>query len=483
MTAFAPTPAVRLRPEHRVYLGLDPHDGYQRVWSKPSDSVGVVGPPRYGKTSGVIIPALLYWAGPAVSTSTRGDILNFCGDWRRRIAAQSGGRVYVYDPFGSEGTGADSMRWSPLAGCEDPSVCYRRVQAMTAVAGRGLSDGEHWRSGAALLLRGLFHAAALSGAPIAEVRRWLARQEVRRPAEVIRDAGGGAAEAWADDLESVRLLGERERGSFYSVARNCLEATAEPRVLESCSSTDFDVDHFLTTGSTLFVVGPSHYQDVAAPMIVGLIDSIAQRAAELAAVQGGRLSRPLLLALDEVANIAPLKSLPSLVSEGGGRGIITLWAAQSLAQLRARYGAEEQQAILTATTAKIIYGGMSNDADLRNISAWSGEQRVPEVTFYGGGMGVLPPLPDRAGGGVSDPRGSAAPSGLGNPVETGGQHAVSASYRPVLPTEAIQQMPPHNAWLWWQSEPPMQVETRPAGVVSEYERVRGYTPDSGASVR
>lgn len=253
---------------------------------------------------------------------------------------------------------------------------------MTGAVG-GLSDGEHWQSGAALILRALFHAAALGGAPMSEVRRWLAAQETRRPAQILRDHPT-AASGWADDLESMRFLGERERGSFYSVARNCLDATAEPRVLDSCSAVDLDIDHFLATNSTLFIVGPSHYQAVVAPMIVGLVDSIAQRAAEVAALQGGRLRNPLLLALDEVANIAPLPSLPALVSEGGGRGVITLWAAQSLAQLRARYGADEQQAILTATTAKIIYGGMSNEADLRNVSSWGGELRQVDATTYGG---------------------------------------------------------------------------------------------------
>ncbi|MFE1100697.1 type IV secretory system conjugative DNA transfer family protein [Nocardiopsis alba] len=455
---FAPLPPTRLDLRNRVYLGLDPADGYKRVWSAPEDSVGLIGPPRYGKTSGVIIPTLLHWSGPVVSTTTRGDILRFCGDRRRHIAAPQG-RVYVYDPFDSEGMGA-TMKWSPLAGCADPTVCFRRVQGMTGAVG-GLKDGEHWQNGAALILRGLFHAAALAEAPMSEVRRWLSAQETRRPAQILREHSTSAV-GWADDLESTRLLGERERGSFYSVARNCLEATAEPRVLESCSAVDLDIDHFLATDSSLFIVGPSHYQSVVAPMIVGLVDSIAQRAAEIAAFQGGRLRRPLLLALDEVANIAPLPSLPALVSEGGGRGIITLWAAQSLAQLRGRYGTDEQQAILTATTAKIIYGGMSNEADLRNVSAWGGEQRRTEFTMHGGSSDPMP----------MDRRAVIRP-------EAGQSYSTNVTYRPVLPIEAIQRMPPHNAWLWWRSEPPLHVETRPAGLIDGYRKVSGYTPEHG----
>ncbi|MEV4494043.1 type IV secretory system conjugative DNA transfer family protein [Micromonospora coxensis] len=424
--------------------------------------MGIVGPPRYGKSSGLIIPALLTWDGPVVATSTRGDLLRAAGDWRRRIAAPHGGDVFVYDPFGSE-PGVTSLRWSPLAGCADPSVAYRRASAMVAVVGRGITDGEHWRAGAATILRAVFHAAAVAGDGLSmvDVRRWLASQDIREPARLLREARSPAA-SWADDLQAMNLLGERERGSFYSVARNTLDATAEPRVLASTTGPTLDVDRFLATRSTLFVVGPSHYQAVAAPMIVGLVDSIAQRAAELAAASPlGRLDPRLLLALDEVPNIAPLESLPALVSEGGGRGIVTLWAAQSLAQLRARYGADVQQSILTATTAKLIFGGMSNGADLRDISGWAGEYREAQVTYYAGG---------------TDPtRSPAQPGRLGDRDGGGRQHAVGALYRPVLPVDALQRTPPLHAWLFYRSDAPLLVETRPAGLMEPFRARAGYT--------
>ncbi|WP_306366644.1 type IV secretory system conjugative DNA transfer family protein [Nocardiopsis sp. CC223A] len=457
MHPFPPLPAEDLEPRQRVFLGRDPNDGHRRVWSSASDSVGVIGPPRYGKTAGLIIPSLLHWDGPVVCTSTRGDLLRATGD-RRRHMARPGGRVHLYDPLLTEGLG--TMRWSPLADCADSGVCYRRVQAMTATAAGGVTDADHWRSGAALILRGLFHAAALAGEPLAQVRRWIARQDVRFPADLIRSHRG--TEAWADDLESLPLLGDRERGSFYSVARGCLEATAEPRVLDSCSAVDLDIDAFLDTDSTLFIVGPGHIQEAIAPLIVALVDAIAQRAAERAARAGGRLPRPLLLALDEVANIAPLDSLPTLVSEGGGRGIITLWSTQSLAYLRARYGVERAQGILTSTTAKITYGGLSSEADLRNISSWAGESHIPEITHHGTGVDPATGLPDRLR--------------LGSPDQFG-PHSIGGAYRPVMPLDVLQQMPPGHAWLWWQSSPPLHVETRPAHLVPAYQRVRGYTPE------
>jgi type IV secretory pathway TraG/TraD family ATPase VirD4 len=411
----------------------------------------VIAPPGYGKTSGVIVPNVLSWDGPVISTSTRGDVLHATGNRRHHIASSRTGKVYVYDPLGSE-AGLTSIGWSPFAGCEDSRVCFRRVASITSTAGDGLTDGKHWRLGAAAILRGYFQAAAIGQLPMSTVRSWIARQEVNEPVEILRSDDRGV-EAWAQDLESMPLLGERERGSFYSVCRAALEATAEPTVLESCDLPTLDIDEFLHSKSTLYVVGPIHYQDVTAPLIVGLLDSIIQRAAELAARNAdGALKDPLLNALDEIANVAPLRTLPALVSELGGRGVATIWAAQTLARMRVRYGTDETQAILSATTAKLVYGGVSSDTDLRNISGWAGEHREHQLTVYTG----------------HDPRTAG--------TDAQGQHAIGYQYRPSLPIEAIQQLPRFHAWLFYRSDPPLMVQTPPAGLLPVYARLGGYTP-------
>lgn len=221
MAEFAPLTANMpvLRHPH-VFLGFDPSEDHSLLWTQDTrDSVAVIAPPGYGKTGGIIIPSVWQFSGPVVSTSTRADVLRATGDHRARLAAERGGAIYVYDPFGTT-PGISSLRWSPLADCADASVAYRRVQAMTAAAGHGITDGEHWRSGAASILRACFHAAGVAGLGMGAVRRWLARQDTAEPAEILRGSDS-AASWWADDLEAVELIGDRERGSFYSLARNC----------------------------------------------------------------------------------------------------------------------------------------------------------------------------------------------------------------------------------------------------------------------
>jgi hypothetical protein len=172
----------------QVYLGLDP-----QAWAQTL----LVSRRRFGRRHRAA--ALRQVVGhrhpgrPVVGRAgrrARPPGATFCvsaADGGDSLALARGGDVFVYDPFGSE-PGVTGLRWSPLAGCTDPTVCYRRVQAMTGVVARGITDGEHWRSGAAVILRAVFHAAALANLGLVEVRRWLAMQESREPAQILRTA-------------------------------------------------------------------------------------------------------------------------------------------------------------------------------------------------------------------------------------------------------------------------------------------------------
>lgn len=453
-----------VRPRAQLYLGLNPANG-NRKFSTVEDSLGILGPPRYGKTSGLLIPIALHWAGPAVVISTRADLLEATGNHRGAMAAPYGGRVHVYDPFGST-PGITSMRWTPLDGCTDPELVYRRVAEMTAVAGSGVTDAEHWRTGAAGILRGVMHAAALAGRPLVDVADWLGAHDVGAAIEIL-NAAETPARRWAGRLAGLDKLSDKERGSFFSVASQCLEAIESPMVEASTQGSDIDIDAFLDTSSTLYIVSPSHYQDALAPMIVALLTAITQRASELAQARGGRVDPPLLVLADEFANTAPLKGASGLASEGAGRGIVLVWAAQNLDRVRERYGADEAMAILGASTAKIVFGGLTNSADLDMFSSWEGEVREAVTTTHSGESRPEDKrsLPVPGQGGVAETR------------DTARQSSHTWQYRRVLPVDRLRQMPEGRARLWYRSEPAAPVWTPPAGLLPPFARLAGYTPE------
>ena len=99
---------------------------------------------------------------------------------------------------------------------------------------------------------------------------------------------------------------------------------------------------------------------------------------------GARLDPPLLLALDEVGNLAPLPSLPTLMAEGGGTGITTMPVLQSLAQAREKWSENAAGAIWDASIVKIILGGASNSRDLHDLTTLIGERdEITDSTTIG----------------------------------------------------------------------------------------------------
>jgi type IV secretion system protein VirD4 len=98
---------------------------------------------------------------------------------------------------------------------------------------------------------------------------------------------------------------------------------------------------------------------------------------------GARLDPPLLLALDEIGNLAPLPSLPVLMAEGGGTGITTMPVLQSLSQARNKWGDHAASTIWDASIVKVILGGASASKDLQELSVLIGErdERSDTVTI------------------------------------------------------------------------------------------------------
>jgi type IV secretory pathway TraG/TraD family ATPase VirD4 len=87
----------------------------------------------------------------------------------------------------------------------------------------------------------------------------------------------------------------------------------------------------------------------------------------------------VLWALDEVANIAPLPTLPSVVADGGGHGLLVLAALQDLSQARARWGGAAD-GFLTLFPTTVILPGVADPAPLKTISTIAGNVDRPQIT-------------------------------------------------------------------------------------------------------
>ncbi|HZQ57728.1 MAG TPA: type IV secretory system conjugative DNA transfer family protein, partial [Acidimicrobiales bacterium] len=350
------------------------------VVAGPQQAVLVLGPPRSGKTSALVVPNVLAAWGAVVSTSTKPDVLAATAPARAQR-----GRCWLYDPSGTVplGPGLAELRWSPVtaAGTWDGALLLARAIVGAAHPAWGVAEASHWTERAEALIAPLLHAAAIADRDLATVVGWVNRHDGRTAARLL---GAGTA---ADLLEGILATDKREQSSIWSTASGALAAYRSDAALASASAPNFDPRAFVASGDTVYVCAAGRHQGLVAPLVAGLLEDVRSAAFDRSAARlTGDVRRvapsawsgpepPLLLALDEVANIAPLPDLPALVSEGGGQGVLTLACFQDLSQARRRWGpaADGFGSLFGAT---VVLPGIGDVRTLEALSVLCGSQDV-----------------------------------------------------------------------------------------------------------
>jgi type IV secretory pathway TraG/TraD family ATPase VirD4 len=350
-----------------AFLGFSPGGGW--VTADPEHAVMVLGPPRSGKTSMVVIPALLAAPGAAVSTATKPDVLE--ATWRARAQM---GQVWLFDPAGERSElprGIRRLSWSPVTGARTWDAALMMAHAMAACTsvGRGTTNEQHWRERSTALLAPLLYAANLGGRPVAEVLRWVLRQDRNVPGLALEDHNAQVAN---DVLVGIAKTDARERSSIFSATAGVLAAYNADGTRRAAASPNFDPTRFAASTDTIYITAPAHKQALCAPLVVGLLEQIRHAAYERAAYRG-TAEPPVFFCLDEVANIAPIHDLPALVSEAGGQRLHVMACLQDLSQARARWGDAAADGFLSLFQTKLILSGIADSRTLEAISLALGE--------------------------------------------------------------------------------------------------------------
>jgi type IV secretion system protein VirD4 len=379
--------ATSYKADNGVYLGSGTHGP---VWATPERAVLVLGPPRSGKTSSIIVPAILAANGPVVSTSTKPDVMTTTAAARGRA-----GETLLYDPSGTVKLpkGVAPLAWSPLSACSDwdESLIVARLMVVASKGGsigaRQLANGldNHWHERSSALLATLLHSASLDSAPMSTVLRWVDRHQAG-PAQSILDQAGN--EIAGNLLGGIATTDDRELSGIWSTTSGVLNAYHSNAAMASTNGPAFDPAAWCETGGTIYICASARHQELVSPLVVGLLAEIktatfrrdadrkANRNIGMPVVDGGsRGDSPLLFALDEVANIAPLPDLGLIASEGGGQGLTTLACLQDLSQARARWG-PEAEGWLSLFGATVMLRGIEDLTTLRTLSDLAGDEEV-----------------------------------------------------------------------------------------------------------
>ena len=332
---------------------------------EPNVQVVAIAAPRSGKTSGVIIPALLEHQGAAVNTSVRTDVLHSTSTARRKL-----GRVWVWNPFGET---TDS--WDPLHGCEDWEHALLVARWLGDAVRLGATHSqEYFDQEAEGLTAPLLHAAALSGEhTILDVYRWILQRERDIPQGVLGYAGGEDA---LERLKNVYSYTERQRDGIIGTAAVQLKAYGHPGAARTASRKDCLTPSLLFANgeaNTLYIVAGREHQQLLAPLVVTLISCLLHHLSERENRNGHGLWPPALFALDETANIAPLQDLPQILATSlPSARFLTVW--HSVAQMHRHYGPAAAAEILALSQAKIFLGSITDGHTVTELTRLLGQR-------------------------------------------------------------------------------------------------------------
>ncbi len=389
------------------------------------------GPPQSGKSAGLAVPALLEWEGPAVASSIKTDLLAATLERRRSL-----GEVFVFDP--NELSGLAGQTWSPLhsAGTWDGALEVAwRLAGAAALDQRGVESGDFWAIAAEQRLAPLLYTAAATGADMDAVVRWVYGQGAReldlalaRLSEYAEDDRQLAAAHRAfDAIRAFEAQADRTRSSIEATAQALLRAYRFDRVRRSARSTEIVPDRLLDGSATLYLVGDAKASKLLRPILLALLAEIVDRAYERATRNGGALERPLLLCLDEAGNVAPLPHLAEIASTAPSHNIQLVSIFHDLAQARSRYGAQAET-VVNSHRARMLLPGVADLETLRYFAGLVGEEEAHDFTRT---------------------------TGAGGP-----SRSTSRRRRPLIPPEALRQLPDGHAVLVYGRLPPTRVKLR-----------------------
>lgn len=383
----------KVRQRHRE-MGLRPAYDYPGVQlgfavaggtplrAKYEDSVALIAGPRRQKTRTIVVPNILLAPGACLATSVRPDIVDATIEHRSRK-----GRVAVFDPQGlAPSHEAHRAWWNPLAGVrslEDANQLAEVLQVATYGVDTGGKNAFFITNGRTVLRDYLF-AAAITGRHLPAVVEWLNREDNDEPAMLLREEHPSVA----NEVDAMQSLAKDTRSGVFGHARGAV-AFLTPAMRAWVTPRDdraaFDPVAFAAApADTLYLL--SEEDGSAGPLVAALTKAVITAAETAAKQAGGVREVPMVLVLDEVANICRLPELPAKYSTWGGRRIVPIAVLQSEEQGQEVWGVAGFDALWNAATVQVFAGGHASPKFLQNLANRIGDYEYEEhsSTYHDG---------------------------------------------------------------------------------------------------
>jgi type IV secretory pathway TraG/TraD family ATPase VirD4 len=285
-----------------------------------------------GKTSSLVIPALLRWSDALVVTSVKSDVITTTKEWRASV-----GEVQILEP-GRDG----GLTWNPLEGVGTLRHALRVARDLTGAAAQR-SETEFWDLLATKVVGSLLMLAFQRSRDVFDVARAIEKRDFDQWLGVV-----GPSEA-RDVLESFLTHDHRTIDGVLTTAETMLMPWRFRQPLASVRSV-------VAGPNTLYLCSPRGEQRHYEPLFRGALRMILEEQQRLVEL---RTQRRLLLVLDEAATVASLDELDQMAATVSGLDVTLMTVLQDFSQLKARWGARAATIVNNHTT-RLILGGLAD---------------------------------------------------------------------------------------------------------------------------
>ena len=418
-----------------------------------------VAPARSGKGISAVIPNLLHWQGSVFVTDPKGEL---AGVTARHRETTFGQKVIVLNPWGLHGL--PQHRFNPLAWLVTLAADERGQRGLTeevaALALQLIPEPEDarnrfFREGSRKLLRALILHMATRGdadrCTLPELWRLL-QSSTKLDAALIEMAGSQVLGGIVADLaEDIARTMEKNPETFQSFCEGASQSVSifDPSgwLAESVSASDFSFSELKTGKASVYLVIPSDRIGTHGAWL-GLL---TRQAIDAVGRTPGRAK--VLFMLDETANMGKLAGLSESLTLLPGLGVRVWMIVQSLDQLRAVYGREATNTIISQAEVQQFFA-IQEHGLTKTLSEALGQRTVKTTSIN-----------------------------LGREADDVPGESRGEAGRPLMSADEIRLMPKTEQLLLIQSHPPIRAQRVPFWNVTPWRDWAGDNPVEGASPR
>lgn len=362
-------------------------------------------PTRSGKSTSVVIPALLTYQGSVVVADTKGELFQLTSGRRKAL----GQAVYKFDPYNERGI---THRFNPFqALSNDPRVRVSQIQSIAAILyPDDKAKDPFWSS----MARKAFQAFALY-----MFDSWDYMLKLKMPncteagyedgamnpnahihypsfERIYRLSTGESMElgikAWIRSMlesEGKPFL-SREARTYFSDLVGLADETfssalatmqeplgqfLSPILAAATNASDFDVRDLRKGPMSIYVVIPPSKLGESSKLLNIFFSTALNANLDKTSEEDRSIRRQMLLVMDEFTAMGPLNSFADRISLIAGYWVRALVIIQSRSQLRATYGPDVAKTLTTNHAMSIVFTPREQD-DAEEYSKQLGEKIV-----------------------------------------------------------------------------------------------------------